>query len=232
MTDPAEKREADIKKMTDYQSNSKKGQGGGQKSETRIEVEKVVTGEVVVRKKGFGRKAKDAVVAADFKSVGSYLILDVLVPAVKNVIVDTATQGIERMIYGDRAIRSRDSSRRGRVSYPYHAHSDPINRNRDRDRDRNVIDARSREISSSSRSSDNEPYILSSREDAERVLDEMTEIIERHDYVTVATLKELIGFPSTSVDWTWGWDSLIGVRARQVREGYLIDFPNPKSIRG
>lgn len=222
----AEKSEAEIRKITDYQSNSKKIRGGGHPASEKIEVEKVVTGEVVVQRKTFGRKAKEAVVSADLKSVGGYLIWDVLIPAVKNVIVDTATKGIERAIYGDRAIRSRDSSSRGRVQYPYNHHSDPINRNRDR----GVIDARSREIARNS-SADNEPYIMTSRDDAERVLDEMTEIIDRHDYVTVATLKELIGFPSTPVDWGWGWDSLIGVKARQVREGYLIDFPSPKPIR-
>lgn len=225
---PADKPEAEIKKMTDYQSNSRKSRGGGQPAQEKIEVHKVVTGEVVVQRKTFGRKAKEAVVAADFKSVGGYLIWDVLVPAVKNVIVDTATKGIERAIYGDRAIRSRDSSisSRGRVQYPYHQHSDPINRRGER----GVIDARAREIGRGS-STDNEPYIFSSRDDAERILDEMTEIIERHGYVTVATLKELMGFLSTPVDWTWGWDTVIGVKSRQVREGYLIDFPSPKAIR-
>lgn len=219
-----EKPVAEVKQITDYKDKAKRK--GGQPQDVKA-VEKVIVGEVVIQKKSFGRKARDAVVAADFKSVGGYLIWDVMIPAVKNMIVDTATKGIERAIYGDRAIRSRNNigNRESRLTthrYPYEQrHSDPLNRNR-------ALDARGREISQ--RAVDREKYILPTREDADRVIDEMTDIIERDDFVTLATLKELIGVRSDHVDYKWGWRSLVGVQSVQVREGYLIDFPSPIQV--
>lgn len=224
-----EKPVAEVKQITDYQDKAKKRGGQSQTpGETQAKsVEKVVVGEVVIRKKSMGRKARDAVVAADFKSVGSYLFHDVFIPALKNMIVDTAVRGIERTMYGERAIRTRNNigNRESRLTthrYPYEQrHSDPLNRNR-------AIDANGRQISQ--RSVDRERYILATREDADRVIDEMTDIIERDDFVTLATLKELIGVRSDHVDYKWGWRSLVGVQSLQVREGYLIDFPSPIQV--
>jgi hypothetical protein len=226
MAEPSEqpKKEAPTN-IINYQGNAKKAKEPPGTPEKKVE--KIVSGEVVIQKKGIGRKAKEAVVAADFKSVGGYLIWDVLIPAVKNVIVDTATKGIERAIYGERAVRTRNNAvGRGRgesrvTLFPYDQQRDPIS-------------ARAVDVSSrrgiEQRSSDRETYILSTREDADRVLDELTETIEAQGYVTVATLKELIGFPSTHVDYKWGWTHLIGVQSKQVREGYIIDFPHPTQV--
>ena len=58
----------------------------------------------------------------------------------------------------------------------------------------------------------------------------MNDIIDTYEVVTVADLNELVGFPTNHVDNKWGWSYLADVQVRQIREGYLIDFPPAEPI--
>jgi hypothetical protein len=72
--------------------------------------------------------------------------------------------------------------------------------------------------------------ILSSREDAERVLEQLLDIIEKYDVASWADLCELVGWPSTPIDNKWGWTYLTNVSVRQVRDGYMIDLPGLEAV--
>lgn len=232
--DPVEKPEPENKpkvtNMTDYQGREKRKRD---KDAPEKKIEKVVVGEVVVGKKTFGRKAKEAVVEADFKSVADYLMWDWFIPLVKHSIVEGIINTAETMFFGERSRRTRrnimrPSERESRVTlYPYNQHH--------RGRERGAIEARSREVGSrrevESRSSDGLYYILPNRDEATRVLDEMQEIIELQGYVTVADLKELLGVESLPhTDNKYGWRSMRGIKDFQSREGYVIDFPPPEQV--
>lgn len=210
--------------MQDYQSNSRKLRAEPEPTPAK-NVEKVVVGEVVARKKSFGRRFKDLFIEADFKSVIRYVGSDVLLPAARNMIVDGATRGVERMMYGESAIRRRNYGPGPRITY-----NNPINRGY-----RDVHDVTSRRapaVSPEPRSRQvREDFILSSREEAEIVLERMNDIIDNYEVVSVADLNDLVGFPTNnSVDNKWGWLYLADVKVRQVREGYLIDFPPAEPI--
>lgn len=226
MPEPERSERPKVTRMTDYQGNSNKSKDGPTSGPgEQKKVEKVVTGEVTLAKKSFAKRTRESVIASDARSLGDYLFWGLLIPTIKNAIVDMATRGIERAIYGDKAIRTRDNirGREGRTTYyPYNQARDPIGRSREG----RAIEARYTER----RPSDRETYIMSTREDADRVLDEMNEVIELQGFATVAMLKELIGFPSTHVDWKFGWTTLVGVQSHQVSEGYLIDFPKPVQV--
>ncbi len=190
----------------DYSGNAKKNKME-QKPKPEKKVERVVQSEVLVQKKGIGRKFKD-----------------VLFPAVRNMIVDASTKGIERMMYGESSIR------RGRSGYgPRVTYNNPINR------------PGYAEISSRSappvamgprslRASAGNEFILSSREEAILVLEQMNEIIDTYEVVSVADLNALVGFPTSHVDNKWGWTFLGDTQVRQVREGYLLDLPPTEAI--
>ena len=205
--------------MTDYAGNSKKSKEVEPREEKNLE--KVVKGEVIVQKKSLGRKFKDMIIAADFKSVGHYIIDEILLPSIKNLIVDSATKGIERTIYGDRALR-----RRGTDTGPRYAYNNPIARTpRDMEPRRygQSAPAISRRAS--------QDFILSSRSEADTVLEKMNDVIDQFDAVSVADLNDLIGVQGTHVDNNWGWTFLGDVAVRQIREGYLIDLPQPEALR-
>lgn len=201
----------------DYQSNSKKTRDP-QKPEKKVA--KVIVGEVVLPKRKLGRKIKDLFIAADLKTVATYVALDVLLPAARNMIVDGATKGIEKAMYGDRAIRARNYGHGPRVTY-----NNPINRDfRDP-----ATRPPSGNIGRIPRAGRND-FILTSREEANLVLERMNDIIETYDAVSVADLNDLVGFPQSHIDNKWGWTFLSDVDVRQVPEGFLIDFPSAEPL--
>lgn len=206
----------------DYASNSRKNKEEKEKPEKKVD--RVVTGEVIVQKKSIGRKFKDLFIEADFRSVIGYVIHDVLIPAARNTIVDASTKGIERMMYGESAIRRRNFGPGPRLT-TYHT---PVNRGLN-----SAIPARSAppiSVAPRTMRSTREDFILSSREEGELVLERMNDIIDNFDVVSVADLNELVGYPPSHIDNKWGWSDLSGVQIRQVREGYLIDLPPVEPI--
>lgn len=214
-------------KAIDYAGNTKKAKEGKEKEKPEKKIEKVVTGEVIVQKKSLGRKAKDLFVMVDFKSVMAYIFMDVLVPEVKNVMVDATTKGIRRMLYGESTMRRRgyEYGVGPRVTY-----TSPINRgysSRPVPLQSAVADSIRR---TESAKQDRENFILSSRDEAEEVLEMMNNIIERYDVATVSDLNELVGYPTNHVDNNWGWLSLGTAQVRQVREGYLLELPDAEYI--
>lgn len=212
--------------MPDYQGNSKTTRAEP-KALPEKTVEKVVVGEVVVQKKSLGRKFKDLFVAADIHSVIGYVASEVLLPAARNMIVDGASKGVERMMYGESTARRRGYGvpNQSRITY-----NNPINRGGYRD----VSSRRAPSPTVGPRSSPRgarDDFILSSREEADLVLERMNDIIDTYEVVSVADLNDLVGMPTSHVDNKWGWVYLGDVLVRQVREGYLIDLPPAEPIQ-
>lgn len=206
----------------DYTSNSKKAKEA-KVPNTAKNIEKVVVGEVLVQKKPIGRKFRDMLIAADFKSVFGHVVHNIFIPAAKNMLVDSAAKGAELMVYGE-ASRTRRGPIHGpgpRVTY-----NSPINRGYGYRDPRDHRTAPPVEIGPRRSSRlDRTDYILSSREEAETVLERMSDIIDQYEVATVGDLNELVGFPTTHIDNKWGWIYLGDVQIRQIREGFMIDFP-------
>lgn len=198
----------------DYQGNSKKAKDVPEKT-----VEKVIVGEVVVKKKPLGEKIKGVFVEADFKSVGRYVIMDVLLPAARNMIVDASTKGIERMFYGERAQQYRSGSR------TIYNSSSPL-----RTDYRHPATRPPAQLGAAHPRPGRNDFILASKEEAQLVLQSMNDILEMYEVVCVGDLNELVGFPSSYVDQKWGWTSLGDTQIRPVREGFLIDLPPAEQI--
>jgi hypothetical protein len=206
----------------DYQSNSKKAKQGEQKPEK--DIQPVVTGQVIVQKRSLGRKFRDLFIEADIKSVMRYVVSDVLLPAARNTIVDASTKGIERMMYGESAIRRRNWGTGPRIT----TYNSPINRGyRDGVPPRNAPP-----VTPGPRTLRNarDDFILSSREEGELLIERMQDILDTYEVVSVADLNALVGFPTSHIDNKWGWHQLGDVQVRQVREGFLVDLPQAEPI--
>lgn len=181
------------------------------------DIQKVVSGEVVQRKTPLGRRFKNLFFGGEFKGAMKYITHDVLLPAFRNMLVDTTTKGVERVVYGETYSRRRPEIGRPRVSY-----NAPVERFRD-PRSRAMLP--DQPPYSSRRRQDVGEIILISRDEAEVVLERLTDIIDKYDVASVADLHDLVGLPTTYVDNKWGWSILRGVDIRQVREGFLLDLP-------
>lgn len=200
----------------DYQSNAKKNKEESQKVDKNIQ--RVVSGEVIIQKKSLGRKFLDLFVVSDIKSVMRYIVSEVLLPAARNTIVDASSKGVQRMMYGESAMRRTQYGAAPRITY-----NNPINRDYARPIAAPGLPVRTARFNQTD-------FILASREEAELVLEQMNNIIDQYQIVSVADLNALIGVQSSHVDNKWGWQYLLDVPIRQSREGFIIDLPQAEPI--
>lgn len=197
----------------EFPGNTNKEKQAEKKKPEKV-VEKVISGEVIQHKKSVSEKFKSVFLGGEFKSSVKYIAAEVLLPALRNMIVDATTKGVERVIYGETLPRQRSQQSQTRVSY-----------NRHFDRPQRPYSNGPAYGRQPTRRQEMNNFILSSREEAELVIERLSDIIDKFDVASVADLYDLVGLPSNYVDNKWGWSSLQYVDIRQVREGYLLDLP-------
>jgi hypothetical protein len=203
--------------MDSYPSNS----SAPKPRESRKEhptVEPIVTSGVSEKPKGI--KLKDAFIAADVNSVFGYVITDVVLPAVRNLIVESAQRGVERLIYGEGSSRVRTPSPVSRVSYSSFSSSAPH---------RAASSYQPRPSTPLRR--DDSAFIFDQREDAVNVLNALNDIIDSYQSASVSDLKELMGLPTNPIDNRWGWDSAIPAKIKQSRSGFSLELPATTDLR-
>lgn len=195
---------------TNYKPNSHRSREGQQKEapETEKKVEKVVKGAVKTKKNDM-RKFTDIFISEDASNVKSYIVMDVLVPAIKKAISDVVRNGIDMILYGD-AGRSKSSSGASKVSYRSYY---------DGGRDHRDAPARTRTGYSY------DDIILDNRGEAEDVLSRMDELVATYGIVSVADLYDLVGITGNYTDNKYGWTDIRSARVERVRDGYIIKLP-------
>jgi hypothetical protein len=173
--------------------------------------------EVVKRKKPLGKRFAETFLGGDARGVGSYVMLDVLLPAFKDMVADAMTMGVEKMLWGEARSRSRTGARVGGLvggGVNYNKVSGGGWRPDPRDPRSSRRSAR-----------DADEYIIETRVEAEHVLDSMVKLLEKYDQVTVSDLCDLVGETAAYTDNKWGWTDLRGADIRRIREGYLLKLP-------
>lgn len=206
----------------DYQGNSKKEQAKKEAPEKKIE--KVVTGEVVQKPKGPGRKFKEIFFGGDAKHAASFVASDVLLPALRNLIVDMVTKGAERLIFGESTRRRPGGTNYGaRYQYGsgYSYRPDP------RDPRERLPLGRPAPRQARHEMSD---IVIGTKEEAELVVERLTDILNQYEVASLADLYELLGLTPSHIDNKWGWTYLGSVQIRQIRQGYLLELPPLEEI--
>lgn len=183
-------------------------------------LEKVVKGEVK-KKSGTGKIISNEFVKEEPSYVRDYILGEVVLPAVKNLIADIINNGVSMFLFGEtRAPRRGDNRDRGRYSQ------------RDREYQRDEYDEpRERRYRNRMRYDDFSDYKLETRRDAIEVLDELRGYIDVYGQVEVARFFELIGEDSQGVDNDYGWTSLDHAYIDSVRGGFIIEFPKARYLK-
>jgi hypothetical protein len=188
-------------------------------------VEKIVSGKVVRRKKPITKRFLETFIGGDdAKSVLAYVVIDVLVPAAKDMIADAVNQGFQRMLFGEGATTTRRHGGRpsGPAGYQSYNRFSPGSRPpREEHRD---ISRRGRARH------EFDEIILATRAEAEETIDRMFDLIARYEIATVADLYGLVDISGSYTDEKWGWTDMRGSRATRVSGGYLLDLPKPEPI--
>ena len=201
--------------MDDYKPNShrfKEEQKTDVKDESK-KLEKVVNGSVKVRKKSH---LKEALISEDASNIKSYIVMDVLIPAIKKAISDIVKNGIEMLLYGDAGRSNNQRSPSSSVSY-----RDYYDRRDDRYRPNPSL-RQGRSI---------DDLVIESRGEAEEVLTRMDELLETYKMVTVADFYDLVGVTCDYTDNNYGWTSLRSAEVVRVRDGYIIKLPRALPIK-
>lgn len=168
-------------------------------------------------------------------SIGGYVSQEIIKPAVKNIIVDAVTSGINMIMYGDRGMPNRgsryygSSDNRPRTNYSnaYSSRPGPANERSYSYAREPAIDPKSPVIMSNTARYGVEEYVIQDRYDAAHVLTTLTECADRYGIVSVADYYDLIKVTSNFTDNSYGWrhDSISAARIVPVRGGYIIKFP-------
>jgi hypothetical protein len=200
--------------MEEYKPNSDKYKKDKNKEDEK-RAEKIVSGSVVTKPKSAIKKFSESFVSEDLKNVKSYVIGDVLIPAIKKAISDIVRDGIDMLLYGSSSKRGDRRSSVDRVSYSNYY-----------DRDRRILpDTRSTYSGYLDRD-----IILSSRGEAEDVLARMDELMDTYGLVRVADLYDLVGITGNYTDNKYGWTNIRNAEIVHVRDGYLIKMPRAVPI--
>lgn len=212
--------------MEEFPSNS-------QRARVPVEpkkIERVTSAEAGRRKRGLGRKFKDAFIGGDPRMAAEYMVTDVFIPAIQDTVIDAVQGGFERWIRGEGA---RPRRRGGAPSNAYSdlGHVDYTPRGLGTRSSSNRTPT-PRMLSRKSRAKGAfDELIIPSRGEAEEVIDQMFEILGRYGAVSVADLYELTGVQSSHTDMKWGWLQLRGAKAVRLRQGgFLLDLPEPEPL--
>lgn len=199
--------------MDEYKSNSDAARQGKEEKPDK-KIEPVVNRKGKIRKKGVGTKFAEVFVAEDANNVKSYLLSEVLIPAVKKAVSDIITTGIDMLLYGETG-RSRKSDA-SKVSYRSY-----YERGRDRDYERTRAGSSSRRTGF-----DYDDILFDTRGDAEAVLDAMNDIISQYGVVSVSDFYDLARVDNNNYTMNrYGWTSIAGANAMRVRDGYILKLP-------
>lgn len=196
--------------MEEYKPNSHKYKEDQNRSAPEKKVEKVIAGTVKSKKKSEIRKFTDVFISEDIDNVKSYILLDVLIPAIKKAISDIVTNGIDMILYGETG-KIKSNSTASKVSY--RSYYDGRNGRRDYSSIRTKIGYNYDDI------------IFDNRGEAEDVLLRMDELISTYGLVSVADLYDLVGVTGNYTDNKYGWTNIRSASVIRVRDGYMLKLP-------
>ena len=196
--------------MEDYRPNSHKSKESSQVPAERKKLDKVVSGNVKVKKKSGVHKFTDVFISEDVSNVKSYILMDVLVPAIKKAVSDIITNGIDMILYGG------NGGSRKRTNGSYVSYNNYSDRKRE-DRSYNTTTTRT--------GYSYDEVLISSRGEAEEVLTRMDELIETYGIVSVADFYDLVGVSCDYTDNKYGWTNIRNAEVVRVRDGYKIKLP-------
>lgn len=202
--------------MDEYKANSNRARDGGSELAPAKRLDSVVTGHTTTQKKvGLG-KYTGSIISSDLKSVGDFLMTDVLIPSIKKALADIVVNGIDMLLYGKSGM-TKSNSLSSKVSYSNYynrsSYSEPLR-------------------AGSNNTLDYDNIIFDNRGDAEVVLTSMEDILDQFGSVSVADLYELADVPAPNYTMNnYGWTSLVNAQVLRCRDGYILKMPKITSLK-
>ena len=180
-------------------------------------IEAVAQGTKVSKSKSKARRIAEIFVGGDLKETAEHVRDDVAIPALKNFLYDSLSEGLQRILWGEtKNDRRRNSTHRDYVGYSRRAREQRPTRQTNTRYSR--VDQGFDDI------------VLATRAEAESVLSRMYDLIERYNMVTVAEFYSLVGISAEFTDENWGWRDLRSANIQHIRDGFRINLPKPEEL--
>lgn len=194
-------------------------------AEEREAIEPIVHGKVTQKKPNVFKRAARGMVADDVTNVGDFVLSDVLMPAVRNLIYDIVSQGAHRVLFGTAARGTRRGVGTGgygtaaNLKTAYHRVS--------------AEPARAEpSISRADMARHNfDEIYLDDNAEAQDVLENLRARVERYGSASVADFYDYLGVTGGFTDQAYGWKNLGAAEVRHTRKGYTFDLPRPIALR-
>lgn len=204
---------------SDLPSNSDKSKIENKKPEKRIQ--KVVSNEVTIKKKGFFNKFKNSMVSEDANSVGEYVVKDIVLPTLKDLIFNAVRGSLEMILWGSA------SGKRGKSNIPYNSLNSNGMYYYNGNNIKNDIPKRSKSMDYF----DVNNIMFKNRIDAEEALSTLQMALEEYPSVSIADFYDALGMSAPHTAYNYGWTNLTGADIRPYRGEYYINFPPYKPIK-
>jgi hypothetical protein len=200
-----------------YPPNSHKHKEAQKQATTQEkQIQKVVKGPVKTKKNDF-RKFADIFISEDVTNVKTYILMDVLVPAIKKGIYDIVTNGIDMILYGGTG-KAKNGSNGSKV--PYYSYSS----------NKNTVNYRGSENAAPRSAADYDDIIWPDRGSAERAKQQMQDIVATYGIVTVNDLYEMTPLTPPFTAQKYGWMDVSRAEVIRVRDGYVLKLPRAVPI--
>ncbi len=174
----------------------------------------------VVRKKPFWKRLKEALFVENSKSVGLYLWQDVILPAIKKLVADSATNAINMAVYGDSRPRYNNGS-------GTHVSNSSVYSGRAASQ-RNYYNRTNRYQSLL------EGCVFSYKDVPLEIIHEAMDWIQEYGYISVETFNQILppqlSFETVHTDRNWGWNSLNENCVVMIPGGWTIDLPPARPL--
>lgn len=182
----------------------------------------VVSNNVTINKKSGFSKFRELFILESGKDVKQHLIYNVVVPELKHLVLTLITEGAERSMYGGGTTSPRGTYLK-RSSGTHYNYSKVSKKEEPRER--------SQRLTKEQRDThDFSSVTFEDRGDAELVLDNLSDLVDKYDSASVADLLSLMHITPNFQDDVWGWTDLRGASIRLSRGRYLLSLPEPEFL--
>lgn len=197
--------------MPEYPNNSHSAR---EKATAPKKMGKVVTGDVKTRKKSEVKKFANTFLPDDVTSVKSYILMDVVIPGLKNAIADV----VSIMLFGETGRIGDKKGNGSKISYQRYYNQQDGRRNYAQPRAPGGYDY--------------DDIIFKTRGDADLVLDQLEAAINQFGIASVLDLYDLAGIdcPTSYTADKYGWTDIRSAKVVRTRDGYVLELPRAVQI--
>lgn len=182
-------------------------------------VQQVVKGRVVRQKQPLSKRLRAHFLPETDVPLSEHVLFNVLLPGATAAASEVFHQTIDIILPVQ---GRRGAPRRGGGGRTYTSYGSSSRRSVPWDRE----DPREGPVSRRARATHAfDQVVIDDRMEAEEVLNEMYNLLEQYDVVTVGDFYDCVGESKEFTDENYGWTSLTGTRIIRRNGGYVIDLP-------